>query len=225
MKFTPVLGLTACLVASHWAATAVAQVTGTAPGCCGLPPIHDSPQKSMVGTAVNSTSSSIYFTGYKGNVSEVYYPTVDTLATANMEFLVGDTAKTFVDEEKLQSWTVTQPDPKSMRWQATTSNTGHNWQITKMIFCRSVEQHARSADHPSVTERQDGRRFQSLPSVQTLSEECCGGQQWLDGRLRWQYLPGGQQQRRHRILRLPRFARLDRRERRHHGVERLLRGE
>jgi hypothetical protein len=75
-----------------------------------------------------------YFTGYKGNVSEVYYPTVDTLATANMEFLVGDTAKTFVDEEKLQSWTVTQPDPKSMRWQATTDNIGHNWQITKMIF-------------------------------------------------------------------------------------------
>src|SRR5271166_6160973 len=134
MKFTPVLGLTACLVASHWAGTAVAQATGTAPGCCGLPPIHDSPQKSMVGTAVNSTSSSIYFTGYKGNVSEVYYPTVDTLATANMEFLVGDAAKTFVDEEKLQSWTVTQPDPRSMRWQAVTGNAGHNWQITKSIF-------------------------------------------------------------------------------------------
>ena len=51
-----------------------------------------------------------------------------------MEFLVGDTAKTFLDEEKLQSWTVTQPDPKSMRWQAVTSNTAHKWQITKMIF-------------------------------------------------------------------------------------------
>jgi glucoamylase len=134
MKLTSVLGLAACLVVSHWSGTAVAQATGTAPGCCGLPPIHDSPQKSMVGTAVNSTGSSIYFTGYKGNVSEVYYPTVDTLATANMEFLVGDTANTFVDEEKLQSSTVTQPDPKSMRWQAVTSNTGHNWQITKMIF-------------------------------------------------------------------------------------------
>jgi glucoamylase len=135
MKLTSVLGLAACLAASHWAAAAVAQATGTAPGCCGLPPIHDSPQKSMVGTAVNSPSSSIYFTGYEGNVSEVYYPTVDTLATSNMEFLVGDTAKTFVDEEKLQkSWAVTQPDPKSMRWQAVTSNTGHNWQITKMIF-------------------------------------------------------------------------------------------
>jgi glucoamylase len=134
MKLTLVLRFVACLAATHWAGTAVAQMTGTAPNCCGLFPIHDPPQKSMLGTAVNSTSSSIYFSGYRGDVSEIYYPTVDTLAAANMEFLVGDSAKTFVDEEKLQSWTVTQPDPRSLRWQAVTSNTGHNWQITKMIF-------------------------------------------------------------------------------------------
>ena len=134
MKLKSVLRLAACLAASHWAGAAAAQATGTAPQCCGLLPIDDSSQKSMVGTAANSASSSIYFTGYEGNVSEVYYPTVDTLATSNMEFLVGDTAKTFVDEEKLQSWAVTQPDPKSMRWQAVTSNTLHNWRIIKMIF-------------------------------------------------------------------------------------------
>ena len=88
----------------------------------------------MVGTAVNSTSSSVYFTGYEGNVSEIYYPTVDTLATSNLEFLVGDAARTFLDEEKSQSWTVTQPDRRSMRWLAVTSNAGHNWQIAKTIF-------------------------------------------------------------------------------------------
>jgi glucoamylase len=134
MKVTSVLRFATCLAARYWIAAAVAQTTGTAPQCCGLSPIHDSPQKSMVGTAVNSSSSSVYFTGYEGNVSEVYYPTVDTLATANMEFLVGDSVKTFVDEEKLQNWTVSQPDPKSMRWQAVTNNTGHNWRITKMIL-------------------------------------------------------------------------------------------
>jgi glucoamylase len=132
MKLTSALSL--LCVTSLWISTAVAQTTGAAPQCCGLPPVHDSPQKSMVGTAVGSTLSSVYFTGFQGNVSEVYYPTVDTLATANMEFLVGDAAKTFVDEEKLQSWTVTQPDARSMRWQAVTSNAGHNWRITKSIF-------------------------------------------------------------------------------------------
>jgi len=96
--------------------------------------VHDSSQKSMVGTAVNSATSTVYFTGYRGDVSEIYYPTVDTLATANMEFLVGDTARTFLDEEKNQNWTVTQPDPRSMRWLAVTTNPGHNWRITKTIF-------------------------------------------------------------------------------------------
>jgi glucoamylase len=134
MKLTSVLGLATWLALSPSVNTAFAQTTGAAPQCCGLPPIHDSPQKSMVGTAVNSTLSHVYFTGYEGNVSEIYYPTVDTLAAANMEFLVGDIARTFVDEEKLQSWTVTRPDPRSMRWQAVTRNAGHNWQITKMIF-------------------------------------------------------------------------------------------
>jgi glucoamylase len=134
VKYVSTTGFIACLIVSLWSDVSIAQVTGVAPGCCGLPPVHDSPQKSMVGTAVNSPSSAIYFTGYEGNVSEIYYPTVDTLATCNMEFLVGDTARTFVDEEKLQSWTVTQPDPKSLRWQASTHNINHNWQITKIIF-------------------------------------------------------------------------------------------
>ena len=88
----------------------------------------------MIGTAVNSAASSIYFTGFRGNVSEVYYPTIDTLASSNMEFLVGDAARTFLDEEKNQTWTAAQPDPRSMRWQAVTSNAAHNWRITKSIF-------------------------------------------------------------------------------------------
>ncbi len=134
MKLTSAFMLAGCMMVSSWTGLAVAQTTGAAPQCCGLPPVHDSPQKSMVGTAVNSARSAVYFTGYEGNISEVYYPTVDTLATANMEFLVGDAAKTFVDEEKLQSWTATRPDPRSMRWQAVTGNAGHNWRITKVIF-------------------------------------------------------------------------------------------
>jgi len=134
MKVTSVLWLAACLAANHWPGAAVAQTTGAAPNCCGLPPTHDPSQKSMVGTAVNSPSSSIYFSGYEGEVSEIYYPTVDTLAASSMEFLVGDAAETFVDEENLRSWTVTQPDPQSMRWRAVTRNADHGWQIVKMVF-------------------------------------------------------------------------------------------
>jgi len=172
MKQTSVLWLCVCMAVSPWISSVLAQTTGAAPQCCGSPPVHDSPQKSMVGTAVNSTLSSVYFTGYEGNVSEVYYPTVDTLATANMEFLVGDTAKTFVDEEKLQSWTVTRPDPKSMRWQAVTSNADHSWRITKTIFADpSNSTLIQQTTFLSGAEWPDRREFQSLPFIQTLSEE------------------------------------------------------
>ncbi len=135
MRLATIFSAGFCVTAVCGGGVGVAQTTGAAPNCCGvLPPVHDYSQKSMVGTAVNSAASTVYFTGYRGDVSEIYYPTVDTLATANMEFLVGDTARTFLDEEKNQSWTVTQPDPRSMRWQAVTTNPDHNWQVTKTIF-------------------------------------------------------------------------------------------
>jgi glucoamylase len=122
------------LAASQGTSAGFAQTTGPAPDCCGLAPVHDDSRKSMVGTALNSAASSIYFTGFRGNVSEVYYPTIDTLVSSNMEFLVGDAPKTFLDEEKNQTWTVARPDPRSMRWQAVTSNAAHDWRITKSIF-------------------------------------------------------------------------------------------
>ncbi|XXY43544.1 glycoside hydrolase family 15 protein [Sorangium sp. So ce260] len=90
-------------------------------------------EKSFLGTSTTSASR-VYFTGHRGIVSEVFYPVLDTVNTVDLQFLVGDTAKTFVDEEKHQSYTVTQPDKRSMRWQAVTSNSGHNWRITKSIF-------------------------------------------------------------------------------------------
>ena len=134
MRLATIFSAGFCLTAVCGGEVGVAQTTGPAPNCCGssagprlLAEIHGR-------NGGESPGSSIYFTGYEGDVSEVYYPTVDTLATANMEFLIGDAANTFVDEEKLQSWTVTQPDPRSMRWQAITSNSGHGWQITKTIF-------------------------------------------------------------------------------------------
>src|SRR3984885_13750733 len=128
------LGFGVCLAASQAAGPAASQTTGAAPDCCGAAPVHDYSDKSMVGTAVNSQKSFVYFTGYKGNVSEIYYPTVDTLATANMEFLVGDTARTFLDGEKNKSWRVSQPAPTPMRWLAVNGNAGQDWGDTKTIF-------------------------------------------------------------------------------------------
>jgi glucoamylase len=119
------MGVAMLTQASVWAAPAT--------GGPGAPSVWAPSQKSMVGTSATDTSR-VYFTGYRGVISEVFWPIVDTVNTVDLQFLVGDTAKTFVDEEKLQNYTVTRPDNKALLFQAVTNNTGHNWKITKKVF-------------------------------------------------------------------------------------------
>jgi glucoamylase len=121
-----------------WAGLALAALSPLAhavdaPGAPGAASVWASSAKSMLGTSASSTSR-VYFTGYRGIVSEVFYPLVDTVNTVDLQFLVGDTAGTFVDEEKAQSFSVTRPDSKALLWQAVTSNAGHHWRITKRVF-------------------------------------------------------------------------------------------
>ncbi len=113
--------------------TGGAQPAGAAPGSPGAASTWAPAEKSFLGTS-RTTASRVYFTGHRGIISEVFYPVADTVNTVDLQFLVGDTAKTYVDEEKLQNFSVTLPNPKSMRWNATTSNAGHGWSISKNVF-------------------------------------------------------------------------------------------
>lgn len=110
-----------------------ALAAGAAPGAPGANSVWGPSQKSFLGTSA-SGASRVYFTGYRGIVSEVFYPVLDTVETVDLQFLVGDTARTFVDEEKQQSHLVSRPNTRSMRWRAVTSNAGHGWRITKDVF-------------------------------------------------------------------------------------------
>jgi glucoamylase len=110
-----------------------AATTGEAFGTPGAPAMHGPAQKSFLGTAL-SPASQVYFTGYRGIVSEVYYPVLDTTESVDLQFLVGDTAGTFVDEEKLQPYKAVQTDPHTMSWNVTTGNGAHNWRIVKTLY-------------------------------------------------------------------------------------------
>ena len=110
-----------------------ATTSGEAFGNPGAAPVHGPAQKSFLGTAL-TPASQVYFTGYRGIVSEVYYPVLDTTETVDLQFLVGDAAGTYVDEEKLQPYTAAQTDSRTMSWQVTTGNAAHNWQIVKSIY-------------------------------------------------------------------------------------------
>lgn len=90
-------------------------------------------EKSFLGTAT-TTASQVYFTGFRGVISEIFYPVLDTANTTDLQFLVGDSARTFVDEEKLQPYTIARPNPRSMRWTVTTGNAARNWTLSKTIF-------------------------------------------------------------------------------------------
>jgi glucoamylase len=115
------------------AVSALSAVMGTAPGAPGADSVWAPAQKSFLGTAKGGASR-VYFTGYRGIVSEVFYPVLDTVETVDLQFLVGDAAQTYVDEEKLQQYAATRPNPRSLRWQVVTSNAAHGWRLTKQVF-------------------------------------------------------------------------------------------
>jgi glucoamylase len=106
---------------------------GSAPDAPGAPSTWANARKSFLGTS-RSDASRVYFTGHRGVVSEVFYPSLDAVQTVALELLVGDAAGTFVDEEVSQPYTATRPEPHSMRWQVVTSNAEHGWELTKQVF-------------------------------------------------------------------------------------------
>lgn len=113
-----------------------ADAAGASPGAPGAPSVWAPAQKSFLGTSRSETSR-VYFTGYHGIVSEVFYPVLDSVNTVDLQFLVGDAARSFVDEEKLQSYTsapALAPPNRTMRWQVVTENLAHHWRITKRVF-------------------------------------------------------------------------------------------
>jgi glucoamylase len=104
-----------------------------APGAPGLPSGWAPARKSFLGTAQSDTSR-VYFTGYRGAVSEVFYPQPDTVQTVALEFLVGDDAETFVDAESAAAYTAQRPEPRSLRWRVTSEHAAHGWRLTKEVF-------------------------------------------------------------------------------------------
>jgi glucoamylase len=101
------------------------------PGAC---PIWSPSTLTFLGTASNPTSK-VWFTGFKGILGEVFYPSVDKPATVDWQFLVGDARHTWVDEEKNDTTSqVTLNDARSLAWTITNTSKNGLYQIQKTIF-------------------------------------------------------------------------------------------
>ncbi len=101
------------------------------PGNC---PIWSPSTLTFLGTASNPTSK-VWFTGFDGIIGEVFYPSADKPATVDWQFLVGNSANSWVDEEKQDTTSqVSLYDTHSLAW--TITNTAKNglYQIQKTIF-------------------------------------------------------------------------------------------
>jgi glucoamylase len=107
--------------------------SGSAPGAPGAAPTWAPAQKSFLGTS-RSAESRVYFTGHRGALTEIFYPTLDAVQSVGLQFFIADAARGLVDEEAAASPVARRLDPLSLRWQVVTENPDHGWRLTKDIF-------------------------------------------------------------------------------------------
>src|SRR5712692_2159587 len=110
-------------------------ITGTAPNNNQWTTSSWAPSdNTILGTAQNSTSD-IWFTGSNGIIGEVFYPTADTPNTTALQFLIGDSSHTWVNQEKSDTISkVRLYNNHSLAWVVTNTAKNGDYQLTKIIY-------------------------------------------------------------------------------------------
>lgn len=104
-----------------------------APGGPGLPPRWSHSNKDGVGTAY-SADSRLWFTLWRGIVTETYFPTIDRPQLRDMEFLVTD-GTTFFHEEKRHLTSVTErPNDHSLGYRIRSSDPEGRYRLHKTVI-------------------------------------------------------------------------------------------
>lgn len=108
--------------------------SGTAPNGPGASSNWTPSNNTILGTAAN-TNSDVWFTGYNGIIGEVFYPTADTPNTTDLQFLVGDSGHSWVDEEKVATTSsATLSNAHSLAWNVTNTARSGKYRISKTIY-------------------------------------------------------------------------------------------
>ncbi len=99
----------------------------------GIEPRWTHSNKDAVGTAY-SADSKLWFTIWRGIVTEVYYPTIDTPQLRDMELLITD-GKSFFHEEKRHLKSKVEPiSPHSLGYNITNSEPNGMYKIRKQVI-------------------------------------------------------------------------------------------
>ncbi|HEY7044059.1 MAG TPA: glycoside hydrolase family 15 protein [Nocardioidaceae bacterium] len=103
---------------------------GNAPGAPGQPSDWNAGDKDGFGTAVG-TASKVWYTLNGGELTDVYFPRIDTPSIRDSQFVVTD-GSTFTDREDRDSThSVTLVSPDSLTYQLVNTATSGRWRITK----------------------------------------------------------------------------------------------
>jgi len=98
----------------------------------GLPPNWSTARKQGVGTACGEQSK-VWFTIADGIVTEVYYPTIDTANTKDIQFLVADGVSFFEEERRDTSSKIEYIDEEALAYRVTTTSKSGRYRIIKNI--------------------------------------------------------------------------------------------
>ena len=99
----------------------------------GIEPKWTQGNKDGVGTAY-SGSSRLWFTIFRGVVTEVFYPTIDRPQLRDIQYLISD-GKTFVHEEKRHLETrIARSNPHALSFRITNSERERRYSITKDVI-------------------------------------------------------------------------------------------
>jgi glucoamylase len=129
-----VLAFAIAVLALAPAAVAGTRTAGEAFGAPGARSWWAPATSEFVGTA-NSPSSRLYFTGYSGIVGAVLWPTPDTPNTTDLQFMIGDAAHTWTDEEKADTThSVALADSRALIWRVTNTDRDGRYRLEKEIF-------------------------------------------------------------------------------------------
>lgn len=112
----------------------IAGVKNRAPGSPGIEPKWTHGDKEGVGTAYSSISQ-VWYTTWKGILTEIYYPYVDTPQVRDFQFLVSDGRSFFHEEKRHMKATVKRMDRYSLGYDIRTEDPEGRYTIDKEVIC------------------------------------------------------------------------------------------
>ena len=126
-------------------------------GAPGMPPRWAHSNKDGVGTAY-SADSRLWFTLWRGAVTEVYFPTIDRPQLRDLQLLVTDGATFFHEERRVLGAVTERPDDHALGYRVRGEDPSHRYRIHKEVIgdphlpCLLMRTGIEVAD-PSLAER------------------------------------------------------------------------